>query len=150
MTVQVVACVTINQDEPEALEEYLRVTTPLLEEVGARIMKQLEIGDAVIGEPVAKKPDDCRVPEPRCSRQGLPEQPLQVHRTGKGQGLQPVQREHPERMSCIAVLQPLNRVVKKTTPGQPAAHCTRHTATRHSDQISPTGRADASAPRPRN
>lgn len=50
MTVKVIALVTINEDAPRALARYLEVTTPLLEEVGARITQRFEIGEGVVGD----------------------------------------------------------------------------------------------------
>ena len=55
MPLQVVACVTINPDEPEALEAYFNVTLPLLEEVGAKVIQTMEIGVPVVGEPIGEK-----------------------------------------------------------------------------------------------
>ena len=49
MTVQVIALVTINEDEPIALAKYLETTAPLLEEAGARIVQRFDIGEAVVG-----------------------------------------------------------------------------------------------------
>ncbi len=50
MSVQVVACIAINPDEPEALQAYFDATLPLLEEVGARVLQRLDITDVVVGQ----------------------------------------------------------------------------------------------------
>lgn len=54
MPLQVVACVTINKDEPDALAEYFKVTLPLMESVGARIVEKREIGPAVVGDSIGE------------------------------------------------------------------------------------------------
>jgi len=54
MAVTVVAMVTINDDEPLALAEYFRVTTPLLERAGATIKKSFAINEVVVGHRPAK------------------------------------------------------------------------------------------------
>ena len=48
--VQVVASLTINPDEPEAVETYFETAMPLLEKVDAKVVQRLELGTAVIGE----------------------------------------------------------------------------------------------------
>lgn len=48
--VTVLAFVTIAEDAPEALAAYLKVTQPLLERVGARIVKRFAINDIVVGQ----------------------------------------------------------------------------------------------------
>ncbi len=47
--VTVLALVTFAEDQPMALAEYLRVTTPLLERVGARITKRFSVAEMVVG-----------------------------------------------------------------------------------------------------
>ena len=49
MTVTVIALVTINDNAPEALAAYFRVTGPLLEKVGAKIVQRFKISETVIG-----------------------------------------------------------------------------------------------------
>lgn len=48
--IQIVASLSINPDEPEALETYFSVATRLLDKVGAKITQQIEVGDSVVGE----------------------------------------------------------------------------------------------------
>ncbi len=52
--VQLVASLTINPDEPEALAKYLETTTPLIEKVGAKVVQQIELGTPVVGEAPCK------------------------------------------------------------------------------------------------
>jgi uncharacterized protein (DUF1330 family) len=54
MTVTVVALVSINDDEPQALAEYFRVTGPLLEKAGAKIKKNFTVNEVVVGHRPAK------------------------------------------------------------------------------------------------
>lgn len=54
MSVLVVGLVSINTAEQDALAEYLRVTTPLLEKVGAKMKQQFQIVETVIGDPIAE------------------------------------------------------------------------------------------------
>lgn len=54
MTVKVIALVSINDDEPLALAEYFRVTTPLLEKVGAKVESNFTINEVVVGHRPAK------------------------------------------------------------------------------------------------
>lgn len=54
MSVKVIALVTINENEPLALAKYLETTTPLLEEVGAKIVQRFEIGEPVVGGVLAQ------------------------------------------------------------------------------------------------
>jgi uncharacterized protein (DUF1330 family) len=46
----VLGFVTLAEDQPEALAEYLRVTGPLLERVGARIVQRFAINEVVAGK----------------------------------------------------------------------------------------------------
>ena len=48
--VQVVASLSINPDEPEAVDAYFGVAMPLIEKVGAKVLQKIEVGEAVIGE----------------------------------------------------------------------------------------------------
>ncbi|MEM7060319.1 MAG: DUF1330 domain-containing protein [Pseudomonadota bacterium] len=48
--VQVVASLSINPEEPEALETYFQVAMPLIERVGAKVVQKIEVGEAVVGE----------------------------------------------------------------------------------------------------
>ena len=49
MTVTVIALLSINEDEPAALGEYLRITGPLLDRAGAKILKRFELSEIVVG-----------------------------------------------------------------------------------------------------
>lgn len=51
MSATVVALVTVNEDEPQALAAYLDATTPLLERVGAKIRQRFTLTEVVVGEP---------------------------------------------------------------------------------------------------
>lgn len=48
--VQVVASLTINPEEPEALDTYFGVAMPLIDKVGAKVIQKIEVGDPVVGE----------------------------------------------------------------------------------------------------
>ncbi len=48
--IQVVASLTINPDEPEALESYFAAAMPLIENAGATVAQQIELGDPIVGE----------------------------------------------------------------------------------------------------
>lgn len=50
MAVKVIALVTINDDAPLALAQYLDVTTPLLEKAGAKIIQRFTLNEAVVGK----------------------------------------------------------------------------------------------------
>lgn len=52
--IQVVASLTINPNEPEALQKYFEVTMPLIKKVGAKVAQKIELGEAVIGDNPAK------------------------------------------------------------------------------------------------
>ena len=45
MTVNVMALVSVNEDDPFALGEYFRVTGPLMDRVGAKIVKRFRINE---------------------------------------------------------------------------------------------------------
>lgn len=49
MTVTVVALLSINEDDPAALAEYFRITTPLLERARARIVKRFILQEVIVG-----------------------------------------------------------------------------------------------------
>ncbi|MEX0285106.1 MAG: DUF1330 domain-containing protein [Paracoccaceae bacterium] len=49
LTATVVAFLSINEDQPLALSEYFRVTTPLLERAGAEIVSRFTLGTPVVG-----------------------------------------------------------------------------------------------------
>ena len=48
--VQVVASLTINPEEPEALQKYFGVAMPLIEKAGGKICQRIELGKPIIGE----------------------------------------------------------------------------------------------------
>ena len=48
--VQVVASLSINPDEPEAVATYFGVAMPLIEKVGAKVLQKIEVGEPVVGE----------------------------------------------------------------------------------------------------
>lgn len=52
--VTVLAFVTISEDAPEALAAYFKVTDPLLQRAGARIIKRFAVNDVVVGSHPAK------------------------------------------------------------------------------------------------
>lgn len=54
MSVLVVGLVSINTAEQDALAKYLRVTTPLLEKVEAKMKQHFQIAETVIGDPIAE------------------------------------------------------------------------------------------------
>lgn len=54
MTVKVIALVTINEDQPMALAQYLAATGPLLEQVGAKILQRFAVQDTVVGQKPAQ------------------------------------------------------------------------------------------------
>ena len=54
MSALVVGLVSINTAEQDALAEYMRVTTPLLEKVGAKMKQQFQIAETVIGDPIVE------------------------------------------------------------------------------------------------
>lgn len=49
MVVQVLALLTVNEDEPFALAEYIAATTPLLERVGGKIVERFTVNEVVVG-----------------------------------------------------------------------------------------------------
>ena len=50
MSVTVMALLSVNENEPRALAEYLDVTAPLIERAGAKIVKRFAIHEAVVGD----------------------------------------------------------------------------------------------------
>lgn len=54
MTVNVVALLTTNDNEPQALAHYFSVALPLLEKVGAKILQRYAVSEVVIGREPAK------------------------------------------------------------------------------------------------
>jgi uncharacterized protein (DUF1330 family) len=50
MTVQILALVTINEDQPQALGQYLEATMPLLEAAGAKIVQRFVIAEQIVGQ----------------------------------------------------------------------------------------------------
>ena len=48
--VQVVASLSINPEEPEAVEAYFAVAMPLIEKAGAKVVQKIEVGEVVVGE----------------------------------------------------------------------------------------------------
>lgn len=54
MPVQVIAFVTINEDNPLALAKYLETTTPLLEDAGAEIVQRFLVSEVVVGHKPAQ------------------------------------------------------------------------------------------------
>ncbi|MEM1299135.1 MAG: DUF1330 domain-containing protein [Pseudomonadota bacterium] len=48
--IQVIASLTTNPDEPEALKKYFEIALPLVASVGARVSQRITMGDPVIGE----------------------------------------------------------------------------------------------------
>lgn len=55
MTVTVLAMVTINEREGDALERYLEVTAPLLEAANAVVTQMFTLNEAVVGHRPAKR-----------------------------------------------------------------------------------------------
>lgn len=49
MSVKVIALVTINEDQPQALAAYLEATGPLLQGSGAKIVQRFTLTEAVVG-----------------------------------------------------------------------------------------------------
>lgn len=49
MPVTLLAMVTVNEDEPAALAQYLSITGPLLERVGARMVRRFKVNQGVVG-----------------------------------------------------------------------------------------------------
>ena len=49
-----IASLSVNPDETDALEEYFRVANSLIDRSGAKVLKKLEIGDPIIGEKISE------------------------------------------------------------------------------------------------
>jgi len=54
MCVQVMALLTVNEDAPDSLAEYFRVTQPLLDKASARIVQRFAINEVVVGRRPAR------------------------------------------------------------------------------------------------
>jgi uncharacterized protein (DUF1330 family) len=50
LTVTVIALITVNQNEPEALKKYIEVTTPLIKKAKANIVQRLELNQPIVGD----------------------------------------------------------------------------------------------------
>lgn len=50
MGVRIIAFVTIDETQPQALARYLEATGPLLEAAGARIVQRFVLNEAVVGD----------------------------------------------------------------------------------------------------
>ncbi len=50
MAVKVMATIQINPDAPDALQTYFETTSPLLENVGARVVERFALGEPIVGE----------------------------------------------------------------------------------------------------
>ncbi|WP_372887701.1 DUF1330 domain-containing protein [Shimia sp.] len=50
MSVRVIAFVTIDEQQPQALARYLEATGPLLDSAGARIVQRFVLNEAVVGQ----------------------------------------------------------------------------------------------------
>ena len=53
MTVVVLALVTLNEDEPQALAKYLELTEPVIQRVGGRIANRYQV-EGIVGEEPAR------------------------------------------------------------------------------------------------
>lgn len=47
--IQLLASLTINAREPEALQKYFEIANPLVEKFGGQVLKTLEIGKPIVG-----------------------------------------------------------------------------------------------------
>lgn len=54
MSVKVIALVTINEDQPVALAQYLAATGPLLDAAGGKILQRFVVQDVVVGKKPAQ------------------------------------------------------------------------------------------------
>ncbi|MFK7942314.1 MAG: DUF1330 domain-containing protein [Paracoccaceae bacterium] len=52
--IQVVASLTINPDEQDALQDYFQVASQLMEKYEGKLVQRLELGNPVIGEKVTE------------------------------------------------------------------------------------------------
>lgn len=48
--VQLIASLTINEKEPEALQAYFETVNPLIEAMGGKVLQRIDVGDPVVGE----------------------------------------------------------------------------------------------------
>lgn len=54
MTITVLALLTVNEDAPQALAQYLEATAPLIETAGAKIIRRYRVQEAVAGSCAAQ------------------------------------------------------------------------------------------------
>lgn len=54
MTVKVLALVSVNEDDPQALAQYFDVTTPLMQRAGAQIVQRFTMQAPVVGTALAQ------------------------------------------------------------------------------------------------
>ncbi len=54
MAIQVIALVTVNDDEPQALAAYIAATFPLMENAGGKILRRFTVNEVVVGHKPAK------------------------------------------------------------------------------------------------
>jgi uncharacterized protein (DUF1330 family) len=54
MAIQVIALVTVNDDEPQALAAYIAATFPLMEKAGGKILRRFTVNEVVVGHKPAK------------------------------------------------------------------------------------------------
>ena len=52
--IQVIASLTVDPEGQDALNRYFQVAMPLIEEVGAKVVQKIEMGEPVIGEQPSK------------------------------------------------------------------------------------------------
>lgn len=50
MTVTVIALVTVNENQPMALAQYLEATSPLLDKAGGKIVRRFKVEEPVVGQ----------------------------------------------------------------------------------------------------
>ncbi|MCT4611230.1 MAG: DUF1330 domain-containing protein [Pelagimonas sp.] len=55
MTAVIIGCVTVNPDAQDAVAEYMRITTPLLERVGAKVVQSFSLAQGIVGEKPAEQ-----------------------------------------------------------------------------------------------
>ena len=49
--IQVVASLTINPEEPQALQAYMDGAMALIEKAGGKVVQTINLGDAIVGDP---------------------------------------------------------------------------------------------------
>lgn len=47
---QLIASLTINENEPEALQTYFEIANPLVEKFGGQVLRTLEVGREIVGD----------------------------------------------------------------------------------------------------